>query len=141
MIAQTQVEIYSFSAAKNSQGIPIKTYSLLKTIWADVQPKALTEVQATAWGVDVKGPDSKLVFYDTDPAIHELYRAIVNGMTYDIRGINVWPRHSEMILVPVPGEAVQRFCLSPDAVRVTNASYVWMDAEYWDDANAWIDGV
>jgi head-tail adaptor len=139
MIDSASVDIYYYTQTKNTQGILVKTFVFLKTLWADVQPKALTEVQAQAWGINQQTANTKWMGFDSDDSIHELYRAIVDGMTYEIRGLNVWPGHSECILIPVSGVAVQRFVISSDPVAISGVSYVWDNNAYWNNSGYWHD--
>jgi len=137
MIDNSSVDIYYYTQAKNTQGIVAKTFILLKTIWANVQPKTLSEVQAQEWGANQQSANSKWMGFDNDDSIHELYRAIVNGMTYEIRGLNTWPSHGEAYLIPVSGIAVDTFCLSPDPVALSGYSYIWDDSPLWNDIGYW----
>jgi head-tail adaptor len=137
VIKSHAVQIQRYSQAKNAEGIVVKTFAALKTIWADVQPKALSEVQAQAWGVNAQAMNTKWLGFDSDASIQELYRAIVDGVTYEIRGLNVWPMHSEALLIPVSGVAVNTFCMSLDIEALSGHSYVWMDSGVWSDAGVW----
>ena len=97
------VEIQSVAFAKNAQGIPVPSYTRLKTISCNVQPYKLNETEMKTFGIDDRGSNTKLMFMDPDTDIVVLQRAVVDGFTYEIRAINNWPHHWEAILVPVVG--------------------------------------
>jgi len=79
------------------------TFATLKTIRADVQPARLTAAQAEAWGIIDLDAQAKKMFTDRDTSILMLMRAVVDGETYEMRGVNHWPNHSEFIMMPVQG--------------------------------------
>ncbi len=103
MIKNKSIGIYSRVEGKNSQGIVTVSYVLLKTITGNFQPKSLSQVDATNYGVSEQGANAKWFGFDTDTAIHELMRALVDSVWYEVRGINAWPTHMEAILIPVVG--------------------------------------
>jgi len=139
MMKTTPVKIQYYTEAKNAQGGSVKTFYALKTIWANVQPKSLTPVQAEEWGINAQNANTKWMGFDIDATIHELYRAIVKGVTYEIRGINTWPIHSEALLIPISGIAIQLFIVSLDPVALKGKEYVWDDFAYWRDNGVWME--
>jgi hypothetical protein len=139
MIKNTLVEIQSHSEAKNSQGIVVKTFTKLKDVWVNFQPKTLSSVQASAWGVNDQTANSKWMGFDPDETIRELYRVIAKGRTYEIRGLNPWPSHGEAFLIPVQGIAIETSCVSLDAEPLNGYEYVWLDDSYWLDDGIWFD--
>lgn len=139
MIKSHRVDLEYFTQTKNAQGIVVKAFVPYKTIYANVQPKALNEMQLQAWGINAQNANTKIMFFDTDPAIHESYRAIVEGSTYELRGLNKWPSHSEAILIPLSGVALEDFIVTLDPVAFTGISYTWLDSAYWVDAGMWVD--
>ena len=103
MIRSHSVLIQSRTVSRGSEGEVGYTFATLKTIVADVQPAQLTAAQAEAWGVTDLAANTKKMFFESDATITLLMRAVTGGETYEIRALNVWPRHSEAILVPVQG--------------------------------------
>lgn len=103
MIQSHSVTIQSRTTVRGTEGEQTFTFATLKTIAADVQPAQLTKTESERWGITDLAANSKKMFYESDSTILLLMRALVDGETYEIRGINVWPRHSEAILVPVQG--------------------------------------
>ena len=139
MIRRGKVLIQSYSSTKNAQGIVVKTFSTFKTISAAVQPTHLNEVQAQAWGVNAQSANARLMLFDPDYSIHELFRVIIGGMTYEIRAINPWGHHHEALLIPVSGVAMDQFCISPDVGSFEGSSYAWLDDGIWTDMGTWHD--
>ena len=43
------------------------------------------------------------MFTERDTSVQMLNRAVVDGETYEIRGVNHWPNHSEFLMIPVQG--------------------------------------
>ena len=103
MIKSHSVDIYSRTEVIGTEGERTYTFALLKTIRCDVQPNSFSEVQLKAWGITDNASDVRIVFFDKDATILRLMRAVVDGETYEIRAINRWPNHDEMILTPVQG--------------------------------------
>ncbi len=103
MIITHTIAIYSRTASKTLQGGIVNSYSFLKTIGANFQPKTLTEHQSRMYGINAQTPNAKWIGYETDPQIVDLMRALVDGVWYEIRALNHWPSHDEAILVPVGG--------------------------------------
>lgn len=103
MIKSQSVTIQSRVTVTGTEGEQTYTFATLKTIMADVQPANLTQSQAATWGITDLAASAKKMFTERDPSIALLMRAVVESETYEIRGSNHWPRHSEFILVPVQG--------------------------------------
>lgn len=107
MIRRHTVTIQSSTAGTpTGDGIPTKTWATFKAdLRCDVQPKYLTEGMAQEWGISTLASKCKVMFYDLDETITEGMRVVFETKTYEIRGVNVWVRHSEAILVPLQGVA------------------------------------
>lgn len=103
MIKSHFVTIQSRTATTGTEGERTYTYATLKSITADVQPASLSSNQLAAWGLTDMASNLKTMYYDKDAAILMSMRAVVEGETYEIRGINRWPTHDEAILSPVQG--------------------------------------
>jgi len=113
MYKNATVSFYSPVIAKNSEGTPIKTWSYvtaLDTVRADVQPKRLSPEERKLYGLSNANSDAKVFLGKVSAYTAENNRVKVvsdfDGTTayYDIRATNPWPRHIEMILIPVQGE-------------------------------------
>lgn len=103
-LQRMSVEIYNKPAAtQDSEGYQASRAkgSLLKTIWADVQPRQLTEEDARMYGLSRAFSDSKTMFFDVDATIVTGMIARWNNTDYQIRGINPWDIHYEAVLIPV----------------------------------------
>lgn len=72
----------------------------------DVQPRSLNEYELKQWGINPQTPDAKLVYYlDFDSYFAMNNRARVDGTSiYEIKGVNLWPGHTEAVFIPVIGE-------------------------------------
>lgn len=103
MIKSHSVLIQSRTASVGTEGEQNFSYATLKTIIADVQPVTLCQAQIDAFGATDTAANAKKMFFASDATIVLFQRATVSGEVYEIRGINVWPRHSEAILVPIQG--------------------------------------
>jgi hypothetical protein len=103
MIKSHSVLIQSRITTTGTEGEKVYTFATLKTIKAGIQPNSLSPVELAAWGIVDLIADSKIMFYNSDATILRLMRAVVLGVTYEIRAQNTWPTHSEAILVPVQG--------------------------------------
>jgi hypothetical protein len=75
------------------------------TITADVQPKALNEVELQTWGDDISKQDAKVVYdFSFNPYWAVLNRARVDGdKLYKIMSVNSWNTHIEALLAPLVG--------------------------------------
>lgn len=103
MILRHSVVIQQKTTAPNGEGMNVSTWSTLKTISADVQPKTLTEALVQAFGLTNLQSDAKKMFYPFDTAIKVNMRVVWNSKTFEIRGINEWVEHCEAILIPIQG--------------------------------------
>lgn len=103
MIESHFINIQSKTVVIGTEGERTYTWATFKSIVADVQPAQLSQNQLTAWGFTDLSANMKKMFYNKDTSITVGMRAVVDGETYDIRGSNHWPTHSEYLLVPVQG--------------------------------------
>lgn len=103
MIKSHFVTIQSRTATTGTEGERTYAFAKLKDIVADVQPASLSPNQLAAWGLTDLSANLKTMYYDKDASIVMTQRAIVEGETYEIRGVNRWPTHDEAILSPVQG--------------------------------------
>jgi len=118
MYKNATVSMYPPVNAPNDEGTPISTYGYLKTpvglpaetIRADVQPHRLSEAERALWGLSDKTADVRIMFYEKASYVKFGSRAKVvsdfDGSTkyFEIKPINLWPNHGEVLLVPVQGE-------------------------------------
>jgi head-tail adaptor len=101
MILRHSVIIQSRVLTKSSEGIVLSTWSTFKTIAADVQPANLNKVEAQAFGITDRMANTKKMFFRFDTTIVEKMRAVWNGKTFDVMGLNDWNEHCAALLVPV----------------------------------------
>ena len=102
----TQATIYAKTDVIGASGIVAPTFSVLySSLGVGWQPAALNDAIASQFGVTAHSAEAKKMFFDNDPAIKMLQRVTVVGdsNTYEIRGVNVWPGHSEALLIKVEG--------------------------------------
>lgn len=104
MIQSHSVLIQARTAVVGTEGERTYTYATLKTIMADVQPASLSPTQLAAFGLTDLQANLKTMYYNRDTTILLQMRAVVDGETYEIRGVNRWPTHDEAILTPVQGD-------------------------------------
>jgi len=97
------VTIQSRTVSVDSEGIQNFTYSTLKTIMADVQPASLNTSELRLYGANDLSSNAKRMYYSPDPSIDLLTRLVIDSHTYEVRGVNFWPRHSEALLFPLQG--------------------------------------
>lgn len=75
-------------------------------IVADSQPKTLTEAELKQWGFSTLNANARLIYYlDFDTYFAIGNRARIDAVEIcDIKGVNTWPGHTEVIAIPVQGE-------------------------------------
>jgi len=101
MILRHSVVIQSRTTTASDEGIPVSTWTTFKTIAADVQPVNLNKVEAQAFGITDRAANTKKMFFRFDTTIIEKMRAVWNGKTFDVMGLNEWNEHCVALLVPV----------------------------------------
>lgn len=104
MILRHNVTILNYTTVKNSEGMSVKTWSILKTIQADVQPRQLSENEVKLFGLSSQQSNAKNMYFYQDGTITEGMRVLYDGSLFEIRGDNDWSIHSVVILIPVLGE-------------------------------------
>jgi hypothetical protein len=112
MIQWKTAYIFSATHGKNSEGQVTTTYALADTLSTDVQPANLTQAQLQTYGISTLASDVKKMFCDANAYLVYGNRVLVDSTWYDIRGINPWPRHTEVLLVPVQGSVQIIFTVS-----------------------------
>jgi hypothetical protein len=103
--ADGEVGALSFPEGIPEGGLVFSTTTLVETIYADVQPRSLSEYELAAWGVNDIPTDSRLLYYRGDSSNLVIgNRTRVNGVkVFEIRGVQTWTMHQEALLVPVQG--------------------------------------
>jgi head-tail adaptor len=102
MIVDQTITVQRAVETKNTRGQVTKTFSTAYTLRASVQPAGLSQDQALAFGIsDLSANAKKVYLYKSGIIISD--RIIADGVTYDVRGINPWPIHDEIIMVPLQG--------------------------------------
>jgi hypothetical protein len=91
----------------NTEGMAIKSWSVLKTGPCDIQPANLNENELKLFGITDQKSSVKKIFFEADNAIVEGLRFYDSARTklYDVRGSNEWDIHHVVLGIPVVGEA------------------------------------
>jgi hypothetical protein len=89
----------------NSELMPVKTWAILKTGRADVQPATLSENEVKLFGITDQKSNSKRVYFPADASIIEGLRMYYDGQLFDVRGGNPWTIHGVILAIPVIGES------------------------------------
>ncbi len=125
MINAQTVKLYQKVTVKNTvNGQVQNTFPVVtERFLADVQSSMLTKEEAYKWGQTDLAANSKIVFIDPNANVRMLDRIVDEANSYfEIKGINPWPIHWEMLLVPVPGEvapvSVDGVALSPTTLSL-----------------------
>lgn len=104
MILRHSVTWLTPTISHGSEGEAIKTWAILKTTAADVQPATLSENEVKLFGISSQHSDSKRIYFEADASIVEGLRAYTGGKLYDVRGGNPWSIHGVVLGIPVIGE-------------------------------------
>lgn len=104
MILTETIAIEQKTVALDNEGRQVDTWTtLISALPASFQPAGLNPAQATMYGITDNAANAKKVFCYRNETIIELMRINYGGRYYEIRGINHWPIHTEMIAIPVQG--------------------------------------
>lgn len=104
MILSETITVQNKTETRDDEGVLIASWATFKSgVAASVQPAALTSIDATAWGVTDLAANAKKIFIYRDTSISELMRIVAWDGTYEVRGINHWPIHTEILAIPVQG--------------------------------------
>lgn len=118
----TSLDLYEAVITLDAENNPVKTWArvhavtdegillmddgdpvsdMVGGIVGNLMPKSLTPAEITQYGISTKAANVKVFYFDNDPLVI-IGTRLYNGATgYDVRGVNVWPKHSEAILEPV----------------------------------------
>lgn len=84
------------------------TYAYVKSVVADVQPLTFQMASPSLWGLTDIDSDSKIVTVDVDTIFQEPLKIIDRaGKAWELRGVNPWPNHYNLLLVPFQGGQTQ----------------------------------
>lgn len=104
MILTESITFQSRTQTIDSEGIIVDTWGTFKSgVPASVQPVRLNQTQLEAWGLTDLSANAKTIFVYRDTSISERMRIVAWDGIYEIRGINHWPIHTEIVAVPVQG--------------------------------------
>jgi len=103
MILGDLITVQSSTSTVDNYGLSSKTWSTFKTINASFQPANLTQVEAAAWGITDLASNAKKVYFYKDTTVTNLMRIVFGGESYEIRGLNHWPIHTEVLAIPIQG--------------------------------------
>jgi len=118
----TSLDLYEAVITYDTENNPVKTWArvhavtdagilvtdegdpvsdMVGGIVGNLMPKSLTTAQIEQYGINTKAANVKVFYFDNDPLVI-IGTRLYNGTTgYDVRAVNVWPKHSEAILEPV----------------------------------------
>ncbi len=121
MVNVSTLKLYQKVTTKAANGQVINTFPVVTArIQADEQASMLTKEEAYKWGQTDLSANSKWVSIDPNPLVRMLDRIVDEaGGYFEIRGVNSWPIHNEVLLVPVVGEVAP---VSVDGIAVTPAT-------------------
>ena len=102
------LDIYQKNPAIDPFVEGLKNYTLTLTkpaTPAGIQPKSLTPVELSAFGVSDINENARICFINSDPEIIELMHAqdLLTLKWYEIKATNPWPSHTELLLTPIQG--------------------------------------
>lgn len=118
----TPLDLYEAVITYDSENNPVKTWALVHVvtysgelvtdgglavsesvgpIYGNLMPKSLTAAQIEQYGISTKAANVKVFYFDNDPLVAVGTRLYDGATGYDVRAVNVWPKHSEAILEPV----------------------------------------
>jgi hypothetical protein len=103
MILDRAVKHYTRVATKDSRGMTVNTYTLVKVMIVNWQPVALSKTVIEQWGGATIEANSKIMDFYPDSSIKLLDRILDGSTWYEIRAINEWPIHTTSLLCPVQG--------------------------------------
>jgi len=118
MINPTMLKLYQKVTVKNpTNGQTQNTFPVVTQRFdADEQSSMLTKEDAYKWGQTDLAANSKIVFIDPNPLVRMLDRIVdADGNYFEIRGVNPWPIHWELLMIPVVGEVAP---VSVDGIAV-----------------------
>lgn len=97
----SSIRLYTKTQVFSAEQIATQSYVYRKTITGNMMPKSLTPAELTLYGIDATVAGIKILFCDGDNYLTVGVRAETGGAKYDCVSVNVWPKHTEAILVPV----------------------------------------
>ncbi len=84
------------------------TYALAKSVIADVQPLTQAMSAPTMWGLSDIDSDSRIATVDVDTIFNEPLKIIDQaGRAWELRGVQPWPNHYNLLMVPFQGGQTQ----------------------------------
>jgi len=98
MIKNTALVLYTQTTTYDGENNPVKVWKSVRTIAGNLQPKSLTTAELAQYGISLQAANTAVFFFDHDDDVAVGTR--LGG--YNVRAVNVWPSHSEAILVPLP---------------------------------------
>jgi SPP1 family predicted phage head-tail adaptor len=87
----------------DAEGLRLETWTNSGTIKAGVQPANMSQVQLAEWGLSDLQADARTMYFEKSATVWNGQRAIVEGVTFEVRALNTWPKHKEAVIVPVQG--------------------------------------
>lgn len=124
------VLIQAATTTYDTEAMPVRAWTTLKTMIADVQPKALTANEIQGFGISNLQADAKIMYFIKDTSIAQGMRVIYDSNIFEIRGVNSWRVHSSALLIPVQGEEYRPYTIIYNRNGATSGS-VPVDAKLY----------
>ncbi len=109
MLKNKLVHIFTPTAVKSSEGLLQNQYFFAVSVWMDVQPARLSDAELRVFGITTIGVDVRRAFCDYDSRLTLTCRVVIDNALFDVRAVNVWPSHTELMLFPVQGASTLLF--------------------------------
>ena len=103
MIKNRALGLYLKTSTLDTEQVQVESWAWSRDIEGNFQPRALTQTELQAWGLTDLGANAKLFLIDLDTTLKEGSRLFDGTDYFEIRGLNHWPIHTEIIMVPVQG--------------------------------------
>jgi len=99
------LKYYSLTRAPDAEGIMVPTLGTAVDFVGDLQPLARTASRRAEFGLDSTEANAKVLFYDSGITLEEGWIIEDGSDRYMVSGPpNLWPSHSEAIMVVWNGQ-------------------------------------
>lgn len=100
----TSLGLYTKTQTFSAEQVATQSYVYRKTITGNLMPKSaqsLTQAQLMLYGIDATVSNIKELYCDGDAYLTVGVRLEYGADKYDVVAVNVWPNHTEALLIPV----------------------------------------
>lgn len=93
----TTLALYTGTITYDAENNPVSTWTTAKSVTGNIMPRSLTSAELAQYGIDTRTSGVMAFYFDGDSAV------VVGTRlgAYNVRAVNVWPKHTEAILEPV----------------------------------------